>query len=76
MDRPGARFRALLETRTFLHMPSVYDALGGDEKGLEYAKRKGYEGDRLHATLVPGGIHRDSAWAERFPDVMRFWLGG
>jgi predicted alpha/beta superfamily hydrolase len=37
--------------------------------------RKGYTGDRMRATLVPGGIHRESAWAERFPDVMRFWLG-
>jgi predicted alpha/beta superfamily hydrolase len=37
-------------------------------------ERKGY-GDRLHAALVPGGVHHESAWAERFPDVMRFWLG-
>jgi predicted alpha/beta superfamily hydrolase len=36
---------------------------------------KGYGGDRLRATLVPGGVHRESAWAERFPDAMRFWLG-
>jgi predicted alpha/beta superfamily hydrolase len=38
-------------------------------------ERKGYGGDRMRATLVPGGIHRESAWAERFPDVVRFWLG-
>jgi predicted alpha/beta superfamily hydrolase len=37
-------------------------------------ERKGYRDDRLRATLVPGGIHLESAWGERFPDVMRFWL--
>lgn len=44
------------------------------ERLREVLERKGYEGDRLRATLVRGGIHRESAWAERFPDVMRFWL--
>jgi predicted alpha/beta superfamily hydrolase len=37
-------------------------------------EQKGY-GEDLHAELVPGGVHHESAWAERFPDVMRFWLG-
>ncbi len=35
---------------------------------------KGYGGD-LHAEIVPGGVHHESAWAQRFPDAMRFWLG-
>jgi predicted alpha/beta superfamily hydrolase len=39
-------------------------------------ERKGYGPDRLRSTLVHGGIHHESAWAERFPDAMRFWLGG
>ncbi len=45
MNRPGARFRALLETKTFLHMPSVYDALGGrlvQSLGFEAAYVGGY----------------------------------
>ena len=44
------------------------------ERMRELLERKGYGNDRLQATLVPGGIHRESAWGERFPDVMRFWL--
>ena len=46
----------------------------GFERLAGILERKGY-GDRLHAALVPGGVHHESAWAERFPDVMRFWLG-
>src|SRR6188472_2536179 len=45
MDRPGARFRALLKTKTFLHMPSVYDALTGrlvQSLGFEAAYVGGY----------------------------------
>ena len=38
-------------------------------------ERKGYGTDSLHARLVGGGVHHESAWAERFPDAMRFWLG-
>jgi predicted alpha/beta superfamily hydrolase len=38
-------------------------------------QRKGYGPDRLHATLVSEGVHHESAWAERFPDAIRFWLG-
>lgn len=29
MERISPRLRALLRSKTFLHMPSVYDALGG-----------------------------------------------
>jgi hypothetical protein len=29
MERLSTRLRALLRSKTFLHMPSVYDALGG-----------------------------------------------
>jgi 2-methylisocitrate lyase-like PEP mutase family enzyme len=28
-ERPSTRLRALLRAGTFLHMPSVYDAIGG-----------------------------------------------
>jgi methylisocitrate lyase len=45
MESPGAKFRALLETKTFLHMPSVYDALGGrlvQSLGFEAAYVGGY----------------------------------
>ncbi len=37
--------------------------------------RKGYGPDRLRATVVRGARHHESAWAERFPHAMRFWLG-
>jgi methylisocitrate lyase len=45
IERPGARFRALLEASAFLHMPSVYDALGGrlvQSLGFEAAYVGGY----------------------------------
>lgn len=45
MDHPSARFRALLEAQTFLHMPSVYDGLGGrlvQSLGFEAAYVGGY----------------------------------
>lgn len=38
-------------------------------------ERKGYGADRMRATIVPGARHHESAWAVRFPDAMRFWLG-
>jgi predicted alpha/beta superfamily hydrolase len=45
------------------------------ERMAALLERKGYGLDRLHAAVVPGGLHIESAWAERFPDAMRFWLG-
>jgi predicted alpha/beta superfamily hydrolase len=45
------------------------------ERMTRLLERKGYGPDRLRSTLVAGGMHRESAWAERFPDAMRFWLG-
>ena len=45
MESPGAKFRSLLEAKTFLHMPSVYDALGGrlvQSLGFEAAYVGGY----------------------------------
>ena len=45
------------------------------ERMTALLERKGYGADSLRATLVGGGVHRESAWAERFPDAMRFLLG-
>jgi predicted alpha/beta superfamily hydrolase len=45
------------------------------ERMTALLERKGYGPDRLRSTLVAGGVHHESAWAERFPDAMRFWLG-
>ena len=45
MDRQSARLRALLRNKTFLHMPSVYDAIGGrlvQSLGYEAAYIGGY----------------------------------
>ena len=47
----------------------------GFERMTAMLERKGYGPDRLHAAVVPGGRHIESAWAARFPDAMRFWLG-
>jgi predicted alpha/beta superfamily hydrolase len=47
----------------------------GFERMAALLERKGYGPDRLSAAVVPGGLHIESAWAERFPDAMRFWLG-
>jgi len=44
------------------------------ERMAALLERKGYGPDRLRSSLVAGGIHHESAWAERFPDAMRFWL--
>jgi predicted alpha/beta superfamily hydrolase len=29
---------------------------------------------RLRAVIAPGGVHHERAWAERFPDAVRWWL--
>ena len=45
MERQSTRLRALLRSKTFLHMPSVYDALGGrlcQSLGYEAAYIGGY----------------------------------
>ncbi len=45
MDRQSTRLRALLRNKTFLHMPSVYDAIGGrlvQSLGYEAAYIGGY----------------------------------
>ena len=45
MDRQSAKLRALLRNKTFLHMPSVYDAIGGrlvQSLGYEAAYIGGY----------------------------------
>ena len=49
--------------------------VAGFERMAALLERKGYGTDRLHAAVVPGGLHIESAWAERF-QAMRFWLGG
>jgi len=62
-----------------LEAPTDPDANGWYVEGFErmatLLERKGYGPDRLHAAVVPGGVHIESAWAARFPDAMRFWLG-
>ena len=45
MERQSTRLRALLRNKTFLHMPSVYDAIGGrlvESLGYEAAYIGGY----------------------------------
>ena len=45
MERHTSRLRALLRSKTFLHMPSVYDAIGGrlvQSLGFEAAYIGGY----------------------------------
>ena len=45
MERQSTRLRALLRAKTFLHMPSVYDAIGGrlcESLGYEAAYIGGY----------------------------------
>src|SRR5438034_10531804 len=45
MQRPSTKLRALLREKTFLHMPSVYDAIGGrlvESLGYEAAYVGGY----------------------------------
>jgi 2-methylisocitrate lyase-like PEP mutase family enzyme len=45
MERQSTKLRALLRNKTFLHMPSVYDAIGGrlcQSLGYEAAYIGGY----------------------------------
>jgi predicted alpha/beta superfamily hydrolase len=60
----------------------VGDAEWGDpEADAAYVRAFGRMADilkgkrvRLRAAVVPGGVHHESAWAERFPDAVRWWL--
>jgi predicted alpha/beta superfamily hydrolase len=47
----------------------------GFERMAAILERKGYGPDRLRAAVAPGGLHIEAAWAERFPNAVRFWLG-
>ncbi|WP_267643644.1 alpha/beta hydrolase [Haloarchaeobius amylolyticus] len=38
-------------------------------------REQGYDDSQLEFVLDEGAIHRESAWARRFPDAMRFLLG-
>src|SRR5438552_10805082 len=56
MHRQSTRLRALLRGKTFLHMPSVYDALGGrlvESLGYEAAYVGGYVSGAATAVTEP-----------------------
>ena len=47
----------------------------GFERMTALLRRKGYAKDSLLAVLHEGGVHHESQWAGRLPDVFRFLLG-
>ena len=68
----------------------IYMDVGGDELGdaaktrryvgdvqrmARLLERKGYGPDRLRFLVERGGTHRESSWAQRLPDALRFLLG-
>jgi predicted alpha/beta superfamily hydrolase len=48
--------------------------LDGFRRMDELLRRKGYDDERLRSALDRGGEHRESAWARRLPDALRFLL--
>jgi predicted alpha/beta superfamily hydrolase len=58
-------------------MPEVRRAYVEDaRRAQELLVRKGYPASDLHFEVAAGAPHHESAWAERFPGMMRFWLAG
>ena len=60
MQRPSTKLRALLREKTFLHLPSVYDAIGG-----RLVQSLGYE-----ATYVGGYVSGASTAVTVIPALM------
>lgn len=46
----------------------------GAERMVELLREKGFGDDQIRFVVDEEGIHRESAWAERFPDAVRFLL--
>jgi methylisocitrate lyase len=56
MVRQSTRLRALLRNKTFLHMPSVYDAIGG-----RLVQSLGYQAAYIGGYVTGGSTARSSS---------------